>query len=339
MDETTARARILELGFSWTIPRAVHVAAELGVADAIGDGGESVEGIAARTGAHAPSLERLLRLLTKHGVFDRDGEGRVHLNAVSRLLRADAAGSMRDFVRFDDATMWAAYGGLLHAVRTGDPGFDHVHGKDFFAYLMSDMDGAMRVDAAQRSLSLPEEQRIARGFDFSGVRSVCDLGGGRGGLLTEILLAYPEARGLLYDQPQVVEHPERLQQADLLDRCEVVAGDFFASVPAGHDLYVLKRILHDWDDEKCARILRNVHRAMDDGARLLVIEGIIGPRDAGSLVRECDVSIMTFLRGRIRSEGEFAELFAAAGFERLSIVPATSLVSIIELRKRRAISG
>ena len=191
----------------------------------------------------------------------------------------------------------------------------------------------MRADAAQRSLSLPEEQRIARVYDFSGVGSVCDLGGGRGGLLTEILLAYPEARGLLYDQPQVVEHPERLQQAGLLDRCEVVAGDFFASVPAGHDLYVLKRILHDWDDERCIQILRNVHRAMGDGARLLVIEGIVTPQDADSLVRECDVSIMTFLRGRIRSDDEFAALFAATGFERVSIVPATSLVSIVELRK------
>jgi hypothetical protein len=240
---------------------------------------------------------------------------------------------MRDFARFDSTKLWAGYGDLPHAVKTGDPGFDHAHGEDFFAYLMSDMEGAMRADAAQRSLSLPEEQRIARVYDFSGVGSVCDLGGGRGGLLTEILLAYPEARGLLYDQPQVVEHPERLQQAGLLDRCEVVAGDFFASVPAGHDLYVLKRILHDWDDERCIQILRNVHRAMGDDARLLVIEGIVTPQDADSLVRECDVSIMTFLRGRIRSDDEFAALFAATGFERVSIVPATSLVSIVELRK------
>ncbi len=333
MDEATARARILEIGFSWTVPRALHVAAELGVADAVGEDGADVEAIAERIGAHAPSLERLLRLLEKHRVFDRDQEGRIRLNAVSKLLRADAEGSMRDFLRFDDATLWAAYGELLHAVKTGDPGFDHAHDQDFFAYLMSDMEGAMRVDGAQRSLSLPEERRIAQIYDFSGIGSICDLGGGRGGLLTEILLAYPKVRGLLYDQPQVVEHPERLRQAELLDRCEVVAGDFFASIPAAHDLYILKRILHDWDDDKCTRILHNVHRAMGDGARLLVIEGIITPRDAASLVRECDVSIMTFLRGRIRSEGEFAALFAGAGFERLSVVPATSLVSIIELRK------
>ncbi len=333
MSEEAARAKILELGFTWTVPRALHVAAELGVADALGDEPKSVERIAVETGAHPQALERLLRLLVKHQVFDEDERGRIRLNAVSQLLRCDAPGSMRDFLRFDNEVMWTAYGGLLHTVKTGEPGFDRVHEKNFFDYLMSDMEGAKRVDAAQRSLSVPEERLIPRAYDFSGVRSVCDLGGGRGGLLTEILLACPRVRGVLCDQPQVVENPERLREAGLLDRCEVVAGDFFASVPAGHDLYVLKRVIHDWDDEKSVRILSNVHRAMDAAARLLVIEGIIEPRDTQSLTRECDINIMTFLRGRIRSQEEFASLFQQTGFELVKTVPATPLVSIMELKK------
>lgn len=333
MDESAARAKIFEIGFSWTVPRALFVAAELGVADVLGDGPESVERIAAKTGAHAPSLERVLRLLVKHQVFDQDELGRFHNNAVSKLISSDVPGSLRDFVRFDNAVLWAAYGDLLHAVKTGEPGFDHAHGKDFFAYLTSDMEGAVRVDSAQRSLSVAEDRVIARAFDFSGVRSVCDLGGGRGGLLTEILLAFPEVQGVLCDQPQVVERPERLEQANLLDRCTVVAGDFFDSVPAGHEIYVLKRVIHDWDDEKSLRILRNVHRAMGPDARLLVIEGIVRKGDTGSLVRECDIAIMTFLRGRIRSAGEFEDLFSSAGFQMHDVVGATSLVSIMELSK------
>lgn len=333
LDEEAARTKIFEIGFGWAVPRALHVAAELGVADALCDGPKTVEQIAAVTGAHAPSLKRLMRLLVKHEVFDQDDQELIHVNAVSKLMQSNTPGSMRDFVCFDNEIMWAAYGNLLHTVKTGEPGFDNVHGKNFFEYLTSDMEGARRVDAAQRSLSVPEERTIPQIYDFSGVRSICDVGGGRGGLLAEILQVNPETRGVLYDQAQVVAHPERLEKANLLDRCDIIAGDFFASVPAGHELYALKRVIHDWDDEKSAMILRNIHQAMGDEARLLVIEGIVSEKDTTSLVKECDINIMTFLGGKIRSKSEFEALFAATGFELLRIVPASSLVSIMELRK------
>ncbi len=331
VETQNARQRLFELGFSQILPRALYVAAELGIADQLSDGPRSVEQIAQAVDAHAPSLRRILRLLVKHDIFGEDEEGRLRLTPISRWMQTDAPSSLKDFLRFDSETLWNAYGNLLHTATTGEPSFNHLNGFDFFQYLTDNPEAAMRADRSQRSLSEVEEKLVAGAYDFSPYGTVVDVGGGRGGMLAEILKAHEGPRGILIDQPYVVSQAERLE--GLRDRCEVIAGDFFDAVPEGGDVYLLKRVLHDWDDEPCLRILKKIHGAMADTGRLLVIEGVIDAADPESLVKECDVVIMTFLGGRVRNRGEFADLFEAAGFKLTTITPVTSLVSILEAER------
>jgi hypothetical protein len=214
----------------WFISRAIHVAAELGVADLLYDGPKSVPQLAAATDSHPQSLYRLLRMLASYGVFSEISDRRFELTPVGVLLRSDA---FRDFARMVSDADWNGYGALLHTIKTGEPAFKHVNGLGFFDYLSTHSDAQLRFDRGMANAADAENAAIAGAYDFSIYKRIVDVGGGRGGFLAEILKAYRSPHGVLYDQPQVVAHPDYLTKAGVADRCDIVSGNFFESVPIG----------------------------------------------------------------------------------------------------------
>jgi O-methyltransferase domain len=234
---------------------------------------------------------------------------------------------------------WARYSGpsehLLHSVQTGRPAFERVHGADFFTFLAREPAAAAIFDAAMTSRSVQENDAIATVCDFSSLQTIIDVGGGYGSLLAAILRVNPRLRGVLLDRPQpVAEARRQLEAAGLGVRCEVVERDFFVSVPAGGDAYILKRVIHDWDDERARAILRNCHRAMPDHGRLLVIELVLPPGNDPSLGKLFDLLMLVDLGGRERTEADFRTLFAGAGFELTGVIPTPSLVSVVQAMRR-----
>lgn len=328
-DPASAADNVFGLALGYLVSRSLHVAAELGVADLVADGPRDVEALAGELDVHAPSLRRLLRTLAAHGVFALDDDT-VSLTPAAGLLRS---GIFRDGVLLcgevlGDGSWWQAVGHLRHAVTTGEAAFRHVHGIDPFGYLAADQERREWFDRGMANFSAAENPAIAAAYDFDGISTVVDVGGGRGGFLAEILRR-SSATGILMDSADVVADPVALAGVDLAGRWSVAAGDFFAEVPAGADAYVLKRILHDWSDEECVRILRACRAAMGDGSRLLVVDAAIPPGDGFHAAKVMDILMMVF-SGRERAEDEFAQLLARADLRLGRVIPTPTTLSIIE---------
>jgi hypothetical protein len=293
--------------------RCLSVVAELGVADALADGGLSLDELAARCGADPLTLGRVLRLLASSGVFHEDPPGVFALGPLGEDLRTGVPGSVRDRLRaaWQDLA-WSAYGALPAAVRTGRSAFDLAFGMPVFDYFAVHPEHGAAFDRAMARVSAPEEAAIAAAFDFGAARSIVDVGGGRGGLLRAVLERYPAAAGVLFDRAGVVAG---LDTASFpAGRLTVEAGDFFASVPPGGDLYLLKRILHDWSDADAIGILRNIRAVLSDGGRgVMVIEAILGDGNEPDPVKVQDINMLALTPGRERRLDEFKALFAAAG--------------------------
>ena len=213
---------------------------------------------------------------------------------------------------------------LLHSVRTGKPAFDHVYGMGTFEYFGTHSEAAAAFHEAMTSLSAAENAALVAGYDFSALHKIVDVAGGHGSLLIGILRANPHLRGLLFDRPVIVEEAgRRIESEGLAGRCERVGGDFFDSVPAGADGYILKHIIHDWDDERVMRILGNCRRAMAHHGRLVVVSPIIQPSNNPSVDKLVDMSLMTLFDGLVRTEAEYRALFSAAGFHLTSVIPTS----------------
>lgn len=329
---TTSREDLRHLFFGFRVSQALYAVAELGIADLIGDEPQSAENLAATSGAHASSLARVLRLLASEGVFAETDDGRFALTPMAEALRRDAPGSMRPLVlRGGSETMWRSWGQLLHAVRTGEPAFDQVHGVDFFEYLRRYPAEQAFFDQLMASQTAPVTRAVAAAYDFSPFETIVDVGGGHGVLVLGLLEAYPHLRGTVFDQPAVaVGARQAIEAAGLTGRCTVEGGDFFVAVPEGGDAYLLKFILHDWDDERCVAILRTCRRAVPADGRLLVIELLIPQGNAPSYAKSQDVNMLVNLGGRERSEAEYGTLFRAAGFTLGRAMPAQGELHVIE---------
>jgi O-methyltransferase domain/Dimerisation domain len=323
---------LLQQALGFWISRAICVVARLGIADLLKDGPLDTETLAAAAGVHAPSLYRVLRALAGVGIFAEGEDGRFGLTPQAEPLRSDAPDSIRDYILLVGEEWYSRPSDhLLHSVQTGRPAFQQVHGADFFTFLARDPAAAAVFDAAMTSRSAQENDAIAAACDFSGLGTIIDVGGGHGSLLAAILRANSGLRGVLFDRPQAVaEARHQLEAAGLGGRCEVVAGDFFVSVPAGGDAYILKRVIHDWDDERAGAILRNCHRAMPEHGRLLVIELVLPPGNDPSLGKLFDLLMLVDLGGRERTEADYRTLLAGAGFELTAVTPTPSLVSVVE---------
>lgn len=326
--------RQMIMGFRVT--QLVFVAARLGIADLLADGARHAEDVAAHTGAHPRTLYRLLRALGSIGFLSETSGRLFELTPLGQSLRSEAPGSLRGLaLLYGDEWLYRAYGALLYSVQTGKPAFEHVHGTSFFEYLEQNAGAASVFNEAMTAFSRQEEGAILAAYDFSRFTRIVDVGGGHGSLLAAVLGAYPTVEGILFDQPSVVEGaPSLLAKSGVAQRCQVVAGDFFDQIPAGGDAYVLKRVIHDWDDEQSACILRNCRVAMTNGARLLLSESIVPSGGEPSEAKLFDINMLVSCGALERTEQEYGDLLGAAGFEMARVIPTQSPLSLIEARPK-----
>ena len=316
------------------ISQALYVAAKLGLADLLTSGPRSADDLAQATKTDAPSLYRLLRALASVGVFADDGSHRFSLTPLAECLRSDVPGSQRALAIMSGEEHYRSWGDVLYSVQTGKPAFDKLYGMPVFEFLSKNPEQATVFDAAMVGVHGRETAAMTDAYDLSGVAVLADIGGGNGSLLTTVLQKYPTMRGMLYDLPGVTERARaNLRAAGLADRCQVIGGNFFASVPGGADAYLMRHIIHDWDDDRASMILRNIHRALGKEGRLLVVEGVIPPGNDPSFGKLLDLTMLVIPGGKERTKEEYHKLYEAGGFRLTRIVPTRAEVSVIEGRK------
>jgi hypothetical protein len=312
-----AEQTVMGIARGYQLSQALYVAAKLGVADVLDPQPLAPEAIARAVGAGASQLRRVLRALVAAGVFCELEDGRFASNDAAAALRTDAPGRMRDVVLNFGEEMYRSFGELLHTVRTGETAFDSIYGAPLFEYYAANPEVEASAAARMLARTLPVARELAASDVLRGARTFVDVGGGAGTLVAEVLRHHPEIAGVLVERPGMLALAEEyLADQAVADRCELVEGDFFAAVPAGGDVYVLKSVLHDWDDERCVAILRSCRAAMDEAARLVIVELILperitasGPVLSAALL---DLIMLAYAGGRERTEAEFAELLDQA---------------------------
>lgn len=325
--------RLLEqmiMGFRTT--QLVHVAAKLGLADQLAKGPKSSLELARSCECDPDALYRTLRALASVGVLNELPQQRFGLTPVGEYLRSALPGSLRAAASlYGEPWLWSSYCELLHSVRTGEPAFRKTHDSSFFEYLASHPQAAQTFNAAMTGFSEREIGALLAAYDFSQVRKIVDVGGGHGRLVTALLAAHPALEATLFDQPAVIASAEAQRQPDALaERCTLVAGDFFESVPEGGEVYLLKSVIHDWDDDKACTILKNCRRAMGPDGCLLLIERLIGEPSEHSEAKLFDINMMAMLGGRERTQGEHQALLNTAGFRLTRLVTTRSPLSVLE---------
>lgn len=325
-------AFLVDQSLGFLFPAALRAAAEARVADHLIGGSRTVEQLADATGTDRRNLRRVLRLLATRGVVEEDDTGHFSLAAAGTALCSDVPHSARSAIlMLTDRTMWLPAGEMTRCLTDGHAAFEPIFGMPFFDFFAQDAATAALFHTGMAAMSDPENQPVADAYDFPETGTVADVGGGHGGLLRAVLRNHPTLTGLLFDQAHVLAG-HRLGSEDgdeIAGRWDAVAGDFFVAAPPA-DIYLLKRILHDWDDEQSARILRNCRAAMNTGGRILVIDAVIPAGNEPHQAKTLDLILMASLVGGERTSEEFARLFAAAGLRQTRIVPTPTVLSVIE---------
>jgi O-methyltransferase domain/Dimerisation domain len=318
---------------AWT-SKLIYLAAKLGIADLLKESPKDVEELARATETHAPSLHRILRALASVGVFEEVEPGRFALNPTASLLQSDVAGSLRAFsIMVGEDWQSRAWEDILYSVKTGLPNFDKTFGMPLFDYLNQNHEAGKIFDDAMSGLTLRFAAAVTAAYDFSQIKSICDIGGGNGILLAEILKANPHLRGTLFDHPSVIERAKQqryLETAELKGRYQYAAGNFFESSPKGADAYILKTVIHDWDDDRSTVILKNCREAIPENGKLLLVEYVIPSGNDPYFGKLLDIEMMVMLTGRERTKQEFEELYQAAGFKLSRIIATQTPVFVIE---------
>ena len=326
---------MIQMVTSFWLCRAIYVAASLGICDILKQESRGFEELAEMTGSHAPSLYRMLRALASAGILTEQQYGRFALTPLGATLCTDVPGSLNAWVRVQlGEEHYRAWGDPLHSVRTGEIAFDHVFGMGVWKYRAENEEHAKLFDEAMANLTGIYNTAVLSSYSFSRFQRIIDVGGGDGGLLIAILKENPKLTGVLVDIPHVAEKARtRIGGAGLMDRCQVVAGDAFNSVPEGGDAYILSRVVHDWDDSRSIVLLKNCHRAMDANGRLIVIEGVIAPDNEPSITKYFDLNMMILNGGCERTAKDYQSLFQVAGFKLVGITPTQSAMSVLEAEK------
>jgi ubiquinone/menaquinone biosynthesis C-methylase UbiE len=314
------------------ISRGVFVIAKLGIPDILKTGPKTAAELASATDTHAESLFRVLRALVSVGVLAADSENRFSNTPVSETLITDAPGSLRWFTISElGQEHYPAWGNLMHSVKTGEIAFDNFFGNDIWAYFRNNPEDATVFNNSMSGITAALNESLRSVYDFSKFKTVVDVGGGHGGLIKEILKSNPNAKGILFDAAEVINGSrERLAEAGLSDRCEAVAGDFFKAVPEGGDAYVMKWIIHDWDDERAIKILKNCRAQMGPGARLIIVDCVVPETNEPHFSKFIDLNMLVMTGGKERTAKEFATLLEASGFKLLQVVGTDQPTSIIE---------
>lgn len=312
----------------YRVSQALHCVATLGIADLLKLGPRDADDLARTAGAHADTLCRVMRFLSGVGIFREVEPRRFALTPLGAGLRTDIPNTVDVWAKLlPGEAIWDAWGDLLHSVRTGETTFDHAHGRDFFGYMTEHPTFAAMFNAAMTSDVARLGAAITEGYDFSPITRLVDVGGGHGLQLATILRANPTMRGVLFDRPSAVEGARPiLEAAGVLDRCEIVGGDFFQAVPQGGDAYIMRQIIHDWDDARSVTILRHCREALATPAgRVLIVEKRV-PDDNRRALRtlNMDMEMLVLTGGRERTEAEYGALFAAAGCRLARVVPLVS---------------
>jgi hypothetical protein len=327
---------LLQIATGFWASRALYIAAKLGIADRLAGGSESAEALASACGVHAGSLQRVLRALASLRVFAEDSQGRFIQTPLSLGLRSGSTGSLREFVvMLGEPESWLAWGDVMYSVRTGQSAFEHVFGATLFDHMAAHPDAARTFDAAMAERGAAENEAVLAAWDFPQTGWVVDVGGGQGSLLAAVLRSREGLNGILFDIAHVVERAGLMFEAQgLARRWQGVAGDFFTDpLPAAADLYLLKKVIHDWDDTQAVAILQACARAMSPASRLLLIEPAIAPDNEPSFAKLLDLFMLVWPGGRERTVPEHARIIAAAGLELRRSVVTRSPLSILEVAR------
>jgi hypothetical protein len=330
--ETPPPVAMLQLISGFWISRCIYVAAKLGIADLLKDEPKTAAEMGAATGTDTPSLFRLMRALASVGVFSHDADNRFALTPLSETLRTDIRGSLRAFAMTElGEEHYPAWGELLHSVRTGEIAFNRAFGVDVWEFFAKNPDNAKIFNDAMSGVTAQANEAILSKYEFAGISTLIDVGGGHGSLITSILQRHPGMQGILFDAPQVIEGAKApVDASGVGDKCQLVGGNFFESVPSGGDAIILKWIIHDWNDEQCITILKNCHRALPENGKLILVEAVVPPGNEPHFSKFIDLNMLVMTGGRERTEEEFRALYEASGFRLTRVVATESPFSVIE---------
>ena len=325
-------AQLIQMGTAFWVSRLVFAAAQLGLADHLAAGPKSAAELAGPTGTHAPSLHRFMRTLASLGILTERDAQRFALTPLGEALKTGAPGSARATLMSLCGDWFSrGWGEVLHALRTGQTGFEKAFGIPIFEYLGQHPDDASHFSEAMVGFHGAEPPAVAAAYDFSGFGTVVDVGGATGNLLAAILARHTRPRGVLFDLPHVVADAPALLKARGVDaRVAIQSGSFFETVPAGGDAYVLSHVIHDWNEDQCLTILGHCRKAMKPDGRLLLVEMVLPPGDTPHPGKVLDMVMLVIPGGQERNEAEYGALLAKAGFRLTRVVPTDSAVSVVE---------
>jgi SAM-dependent methyltransferase len=318
------------------LSQAVYVAAKLGIADLLKDKPLHVSELAKQTETHERSLYRVLRSLASVGVFAETDPKVFALTPVAEPLITDRPASMRDMAIFmGEQWHWAVYGEMLHSVQTGEAAWKKVHGMEVFPYFQQNPEEYEVFNRAMTSFSVVNAPAVAQAYDTGKAETLVDIAGGHGALLAAFLKANPNLKGVLFDLPEVVAGaPALLEKEAVAERVETVSGDFFQTVPSGADVYMMKHIIHDWDDDRAVKILSNIATAMKPDGKVLIVEHVVPAGNTPDMSKVMDLEMLVSPGGVERTEAEYSEILAQAGLRLNRIVPTKSPLSIVEAVKQ-----
>ena len=325
---------MMQLGMGAMVTQALYVAAKLGVADILADGEKHIDEIAKECDAHSPSLYRILRSLASIGVFTETATRTFANTPLSEVLQSNTPGSMRDSMIFmGEPWHYNVWANMLHSAKTGGTAWKKTYGEEVFEWFAHEPEASEIFNGCMSELSAGAAPAIVAAYDFSGFDTIADIAGGHGFLLSQILKANTNLKGILFDLEHVIAGSgDMLRAHGVTDRVETVAGDFFSEVPAA-DAYIMKHIIHDWDDERAIRILQTIHRAMKGDGKVLLAEMVIPEGNEPHPGKMLDLEMLTSPGGLERTEAEYAQLFERSGFRLNRIVPTMSPFSVIEAVK------
>jgi hypothetical protein len=322
---------LLQLISGYWVSQAIHVAARLGIADLLKAGPKHTDDLARSAQAHPHALYRLLRALASVGVFTEVGERTFRNTPMSDCLRGDVPNSQRSAAVSMGEEHYRAWGELAYSVQTGKIAFDKIFGKPIFQYLAENPRSAQLFDETMVGVHGMETALMLDAYDFSKFRTLVDVGGGNGSLLSLTLQRHPKLKAILFDRPDVIDRAKaNLQSAGIADRCQGVGGNFFESAPAGGDAYLLRHIIHDWYDAESRAILGNIRKVIPPDGKLLIVESVIPAGNEPFFGKFLDLTMLVIPGGMERTEAEYRELLKSAGFALQRIVPTKGEVSVIE---------